>query len=208
MNASRPSGLDCRGTFDRNPCRQQEGCELSSCEKSWFLVWPGQDVFFFFTCSRGGVPGYGPGAAAGWEELASWLKTLSHNMGQGLDEHYKGTSDVVWVDGIQAEQEQSIIALDPVIATEALSTATQAFGCFLSGMYQNDAMAQDSRVQFFVMIVFELLGTSLPTINFLHCYRNCASNIDIWKHKGHGTWDRRVCSGKKKLPQEKFQGTS
>lgn len=93
-----------------------------------------------------------------------------------MDEHYKGTSGVVWVHGIQAGQEQSIIALDPVTATEALRMATQAFG-FLSGMYQNDAMAQDSRVQFFVMIVFELLGTSLPTINFLHCYRNCASDI-------------------------------
>ena len=72
--------------------------------------------------------GYGQVLPLGWEELALWLKTLSHHLGQGLDGHYKCTSDVVRVDGIQAEGEQSLSAPDPDTATEALRTATQAFG--------------------------------------------------------------------------------
>ena len=67
INVSRPSGLDQRSPFDLNPCRQEEGSELSSCEKFCLLVWCGQGRAVFYLLLRRGYQGYGiwPGAAPG-----------------------------------------------------------------------------------------------------------------------------------------------
>lgn len=47
---------------------------------------------------------YGQVLPLEWVEMALWLKTLGHSLGQGLDRHYKCTSDVIWVDGVQLKQ--------------------------------------------------------------------------------------------------------